>query len=825
MHSRHVLVGTVKDSLGLSLTELHSTADGLVEVSAHTLNLGLEVATVGSGLGLPVVSDTGDVLEALLVLLIVGGHSVHQGVETGGELGLGALHGGGGGHLGHAERLGELLVFVELLGLLGRHALVHLLGGRGQVLRGLAAELSHEGTQLLELGIGRLAEVLNLLGSDDFVFVEELFQLATGTLGGGEAAVREADHTVHLSLGALVDTDLGSLVGDNHGRHDSDLTGEARLLVLHGGGEAVDVHGELLAGSSGLLPGELLTPGDVLDGLAETSILERGALGEGIVEASDGTREGAVLSGTVLTHLSVSLTELLVGVLAGTLERAGDELEGSGVTGSGRLVGTLKLTHVGGASGVDLLLEGIDVGLHLRGNLTSVLLDSTAVRVHTSVGLLDLLGGLLLEGEKGASLSTDGIAESASGLLLVGGNLGGEGSTGSGVLLVGGSETLVETEETLVGPGDNLLQVALGEGSGGAHGVEDLATHLSAGALGRELEVLNVGVDALGEGTNLGGDTGGERITGLLVHLLGHLLDLLGALLTLVHGLTDRGLELELVRLGLHLEHAAALGGLDCLSLLNLGQLLDLGGNLLVVLHHGGVKGAEAVGKAVLGLAESLVGVETGTTGSLSELLVGSSLSLGVLGEHSEELAGGLGETTLLVVTVLLGLGTDLGDLEVEVLGHHLHTLLDLSLVLADDAVEGSVLLGEDLLTVVTHLDHTLHLSADVLVDAGLLETVLGDDTLELSHTTVQLADLVLHGGTEVEQVHLELLLRGSYTGKLVTAGLGLSCNLVHVLVEPVHRVLEVLAGLTRVDLDLGGVSGDVLVGLPNLGVGRRVEG
>merc|ERR1711881_808240 len=110
---------------------------------------------------------------------------------------------------------------------------------------------------------------------------------------------------------------------------------------------------------------------------------------------------------------------------------------------------------------------------------------------------------------------------------------------------------------------------------------------------------------------------------GLLVHLLGHFLDLLGALLTLVHGLTDRGFELELVSLGLHAEHAAALGGLDSLSLLNLGQRLDLLGNLLVVLHHGGVKGAEAVGKAVLGLAESLIGVETSTTGSLSELLVG----------------------------------------------------------------------------------------------------------------------------------------------------------------------------------------------------------
>merc|ERR1719478_1680858 len=279
---------------------------------------------------------------------------------------------------------------------------------------------------------------------------------------------------------------------------------------------------------------------------------------------------------------------------------------------------------------------------------------------------------------------------------------------------------------------------------------------------------------------------------------LGHLLNLLGALLTLVHGLTDRGFELELVSLG---EHAAALGGLDSLSLLNLGQRLDLLGNLLVVLHHGGVKGAEAVSKAVLGLAESLVGVETSTTGSLSELLVGSSLGSSVLGENSEELAGGLGETTLLVATVLLGLGADLGDLHVEVLCHHVHALLDLSLVAADDAVQGIVVLGENLLTVVAELDHTLHLSVDVAVDAGLLETVLGDDTLELSHTAVQLTDLVAHGGTEVEEVHLELLLGSS------DAGVGLGLGLVDVS-DGLGKTL-VLEG--RVRVESGGHTGRCL--------------
>merc|ERR1712093_562194 len=116
------------DSLGLSLTELDSTADGLVQVSAHALNLSAQIATVGSGLGLPVVSDTRDVLEALLVLLVVGSHSVHQSVEARREFLLRVLHGGGGGSLGHTERL------VELLSLLGRHALVHLLGGRSEVL-------------------------------------------------------------------------------------------------------------------------------------------------------------------------------------------------------------------------------------------------------------------------------------------------------------------------------------------------------------------------------------------------------------------------------------------------------------------------------------------------------------------------------------------------------------------------------------------------------------------------------------------------------------------------------------------------------------------
>merc|ERR1712178_162567 len=909
-HGRHVRVGTGQDNLGLGLTELDGTSDSLVQVSAHSLGLSADVAALCRRLDLPGVSDTSDVLETLLVLLVVGSDSVHQSVEPGLELSLGAGESSSSAGLGHFQSVRELTVGVELLSLLGSHASVHRLSGTSEVLGGLTTELGHESTELSELSSRRLLQVLDLLRSHDFVLIEKLLDLTAGTLRVGEALVGETHDTVQLSVGTLVHTDLGSLVGDDHGGHNSDLTCKAGLLALHGSDQGIDVHGELLAGTLGLLPGKLLTPGNVLHSLAEASILKSRALGEGIVEATDSTCESTVLSSTVRTHLGVGSAELLVVLLTSTGQGSLDELEGGVVTGSRGLVGSLEMLHVGSAGRRNLLTDGVNIGLHLGSNLLGVSDHSGTVGINTSVGLLNTLGSLFLEGKEGTSLGTDSIAEGAGSLLLLVLDLVKELTTGSCILGVGSRETLVETEELLVGPGDNLLQVTLGEGSSRAHSIEDLATHLSTSTLGGELEVLNVGVDALGEGRDLSANAGRELIAGLLVHLLRHLLDLLGTCLTLLHSTTNGSLELELVSLGPHAEHAAATGRLDSLAFLDLGELLDGLHGLLVVLHHSGVEGTEAVGEAVLGSAESLVSVKAGTTRSLSELLVGSLLGLLVLSEDSEELAGGLGKTTLLVLTVLSSTLADLSDLKVELLGHHLHAVLDLGLVLGNDASKSLVLLGEDLLTVVTELDHALHLSIHVAVHTGLLEAVLGDDTLELSHTRIELGNLVLHSGTKVQKVHLELLLSrgdasiglglgcvdvghslskalvlegsvrvesGSHTSrclgehhvrmvavlghggtnitelgsrpgrdrpnlasnhgadtlvhgsrlssKLVTASLGFSRHLVHVLVEPVHRMLEVLASLARVDLDLRSVSSDVCVGLPNFGIGRGVQG
>merc|ERR1711881_539794 len=71
----------------------------------------------------------------------------------------------------------------------------------------------------------------------------------------------------------------------------------------------------------------------------------------------------------------------------------------------------------------------------------------------------------------------------------------------------------------------------------------------------------------------------------------------------------------------------------------------------------------------------------------------------------------------------------------------------------------------------------------------------------------------------------VECLVLGSSLGRELGATLlGLLADVGHLVVKAVHGLLEVLASLLGVLLDLGSVGSDVLVGLLDLGVGRRSE-
>merc|ERR1711959_563217 len=113
------------------------------------------------------------------------------------------------------------------------------------------------------------------------------------------------------------------------------------------------------------------------------------------------------------------------------------------------------------------------------------------------VGLLDLLGSLLLEGEEGTLLGGNGITELVDDVLLVALLGGREGSTVGGTLLSLSFETLVEGSELGLGPGNLLLQVSLGDGRSGLDGIEHLLAHLGTGGFSLQVELVDLGVDVL----------------------------------------------------------------------------------------------------------------------------------------------------------------------------------------------------------------------------------------------------------------------------------------------------------------------------------------
>merc|ERR1711959_466945 len=539
-----------------------------------------------------------------------------------------------------------------------------------------------------------------------------------------------------------------------------------------------------------------------------------------------------------------------------------------------------------------------------------VLLHLTGVGSEVLVGLLDLLGGLLTEGKESTVLGGHGILDGVDSVALVGGDLGRERSASSGRglgrLVVGA----VEGRELGLGPLNLLLKVILGDLGGRLDGEKNLLLHLGASGLGLEVELCDLTVDVLGQGTDLGGDTVVELSTGLLVEGLGLLLEVESALLTLVDGITDGVLELGVVSLGDVTELLAASGGLDGVGSLDTSEVLDVAVVLTLEALHGLVKASDTGSEARLGRAEGSGGVEAGTSGGSGETLVGGSLGLGVLGKGAEESTGLAGEATLGVSTVALHLLADLGDLGVEAVGHLLHAGGGLSLVLVHETTELLVLLEVLLVTSVTGLDHALDLSVHLTVHLGLLELVVLDDTSEPGDTVVELLGLMVDHSRELEDTDLEigdslvhtglglglgggdvshslgetlvleslvgveggvhagggvlehhvsvgtvlghgsadltelsrglsgdllnavvgvlaeLLVLGNHLGsKLGAALLGLLTDVVDLVIKTVHGLVEVLAGLLGVLLNLGSVGRDGLVGLTNLSVRGRREG
>merc|ERR1711975_59138 len=208
---------------------------------------------------------------------------------------------------------------------------------------------------------------------------------------------------------------------------------------------------------------------------------------------------------------------------------------------------------------------------------------------------------------------------------------------------------------------------------------------------------------------------------------------------------------------------------------------------------------------------------------------MGSSL----LGEH----ASGMG-------AVLLHGSANLVELGRVVVGHSLEATVVGSLVGVDQALQLSILLQVLPVTLVTDLDHAVHLGTHIGVDLGLSKLVLVDDTGQLCDASVGLSNLLLSGGSLEREIgvlavtghastdtteagsclgdhNLEpvvgplasgLSLAAQLSGKLGATLGGKSLGIVGLLVELGHSRLEGLLGSLGIGLNLSSVDGDRLV-------------
>merc|ERR1719199_1868333 len=519
----------------------------------------------------------------MLIGLLVLGDLVHQGVGARVEEGLGVLEGVGSGSLGGGE-LGVEVGHGTLLreGVLA-HLGVELLGGDGEVLLEGDDIAGLLGAELLDVGVGLLGEGLGSLGSDLLVLVLESLDDAAGLRVGGLVVVGELGNTAELALHLGVDDGLGGLGGAN----------------LHVG--AGLVHGLLGLGAGSL---------KVLDGLGEAHILEGGESGDLVVEGSGLLGEGLSDLAALLGHGLGVLGELLVGSLGGGVNAVGDSLDDGVVALGGGLGHGSELGTSGLAGLVEGSLDGSGVGGHLR-------LDGSGVGLHlgsssgeVGVGLLNLLGGLLLLGEKGGLLGSDGVGDLLHGVGLVSGDLGLHGGALGTTLLLLGKELGVESGELALGPGDGILEVLGSELGSIVDSGEGLLLHLGTGLGGLELDLIELRVNGVTEGLDLLVDAGLHGGASGVVHLLGVLLDLESLSLTLGDGGGDGGLHGIVVGVGHNTELSTALSGLDGVGLHHTGEVKDGLVVLLEVVLDSASEVTEALGEVGAGVTELGGGLE-----------------------------------------------------------------------------------------------------------------------------------------------------------------------------------------------------------------------
>merc|ERR1712054_417021 len=199
---------------------------------------------------------------------------------------------------------------------------------------------------------------------------------------------------------------------------------------------------------------------------------------------------------------------------------------------------------------------------------------------------------------------------------------------------------------------------------------------------------------------------------------------------------------------------------------------------------------------------------------------MGSSL----LGEHAS--GGG---------AVLLHGSANLVELGRAVVGHSLEATVVGSLVGVDQALQLSILLQVLPVTLVTDLDHAVHLGTHIGVDLGLSELVLVDDTGQLCDVSggslereIGVLAVTGHASTDTTEAgsclgdhNLEpvvgplasgLSLAAQLSGKLGATLGGKSLGIVGLLVELGHSRLEGLLGSLGIGLNLSSVDGDRLV-------------
>merc|ERR1711871_1163933 len=304
--------------------------------------------------------------------------------------------------------------------------------------------------------------------------------------------------------------------------------------------------------------------------------------------------------------------------------------------------------------------------------------------------------------------------------------------------------------------------------------------------------------------------------------------------------------------LSIDLRAAGCLGQLlvdSILSLLVVSQGLEESGScssegslsVLAVLLHLGLDLVEGTEELVLHVHHLLLGVSlVGSHESLELGILLEVLSIAVVPDlhHARELSIHLVVNLSLLELVRGDEGTELGLAMVELLGLLLALLgqsQDISVEAGLEALDTVVSLLLCLSDVSHGLGETLILQCSLRGECGVhagggvselsvsVSAVVGHGLACCSELGGNLSshclDLVVSIGTEL------LVLSSSLCSELGAALLGLLLHVCHLVVESIHGVVEVLASLLCVLLDLSRILSNVLVGLLDLGVGLSSKG